>query len=202
MESLFGNLFESENRRTKPLADRMRPERLSDFVGQEKAVGKGSPLRRMIERDMLQSVLFYGPPGTGKTTLAQVIAHVTGEQFVSINAVSSGVPELRKLIAKAQEEQRRGLGRTIVFIDEIHRFNKAQQDVLLPYVENGTIVLIGATTENPFFEINSPLLSRMKVVRLEKLQPQHIQQIWSEQSKTASGASLAASPQSRRLCEL
>ena len=177
MESLFGNLFESEQRQTKPLADRMRPEKLSDFVGQEKAVGKGSPLRRMIERDMLQSVLFYGPPGTGKTTLAQVIAHVTGEQFVSINAVSSGVPELRKLISKAQEEQRRGMGRTIVFIDEIHRFNKAQQDVLLPYVENGTIVLIGATTENPFFEINSPLLSRMKVVRLEKLQPQHLVQI-------------------------
>ncbi len=177
MDSLFGNLFETEQRQTKPLADRMRPESLSDFVGQEKAVGKNSPLRRMIERDMLQSVLFYGPPGTGKTTLAQVIAHVTGEQFVAINAVSSGVPELRKLIGKAQEDQRRGLGRTIVFIDEIHRFNKAQQDVLLPYVENGTIVLIGATTENPFFEINSPLLSRMKVVRLEKLQPQHLVQI-------------------------
>ena len=177
MQDLFGNLFAEEHRQTKPLADRMRPQQLSDFVGQEKAVGQGSPLRRMIERDMLQSVLFYGPPGTGKTTLAQVIAHVTGEQFVSINAVASGVPELRKLIAKAQEEQRRGLGRTIVFIDEIHRFNKAQQDVLLPYVENGTIVLIGATTENPFFEINSPLLSRMKVVRLEKLQPQHLVQI-------------------------
>ncbi|MBR2039754.1 MAG: replication-associated recombination protein A, partial [Phascolarctobacterium sp.] len=154
-----------------------RPEKLSDFVGQERAVGSGSPLRRMIERDMLQSVLFYGPPGTGKTTLATVIANVTGNQFVSINAVSSGVPELRKLISKAQELQRSGMGRTIVFIDEIHRFNKAQQDVLLPYVENGTIVLIGATTENPFFEINSPLLSRMKVIRLEKLTPQHMQQI-------------------------
>ena len=163
MENLFGNLFETEKRQTKPLADRMRPERLSDFVGQENAVGSGSPLRRMIERDVLQSVLFYGPPGTGKTTLAKVIAHVTGEKFEAINAVSSGVPELRKLIAKAQEDRRNGRGRTIVFIDEIHRFNKAQQDVLLPYVENGTIVLIGATTENPFFEINSPLLSRMKV---------------------------------------
>lgn len=173
MESLFsGGGFVQ-----KPLADRMRPETLSDFVGQEQAVGSGSPLRRMIEKDMLQSVLFYGPPGTGKTTLARVIAHMTGEQFVSLNAVSSGVPELRKLIAKAQEIQRSGLGRTIVFIDEIHRFNKAQQDVLLPYVENGTIILIGATTENPFFEINSPLLSRMKVIRLEKLQPQHIKQI-------------------------
>ena len=106
-----------------------------------------------------------------------MIAHVTGEKFVAINAVSSGVPELRKLIAKAQDDRYNGRGRTIVFIDEIHRFNKAQQDVLLPYVENGTIVLIGATTENPFFEINSPLLSRMKVVRLEKLQPPQIQQI-------------------------
>ena len=173
MDSLFSFAYDQK----KPLADRMRPEKLSDFVGQERAVGAGSPLRRMIERDMLQSVLFYGPPGTGKTTLATVIANVTGNQFVSINAVSSGVPELRKLINKAQEFQRSGMGRTIVFIDEIHRFNKAQQDVLLPYVENGTIVLIGATTENPFFEINSPLLSRMKVIRLEKLTLQHMQQI-------------------------
>lgn len=188
MQDLFGNLFTEERKTDKPLADRMRPESLDDFVGQAQAVGVGSPLRRMIEKDMLQSVLFYGPPGTGKTTLAQVIAHVTGEQFVSINAVSSGVPELRKLIAKAQENRQRGLGRTIVFIDEIHRFNKAQQDVLLPYVENGTIVLIGATTENPFFEINSPLLSRMKVVRLEKLQPSHIEQILKRAiSDTAKG---------------
>ncbi len=177
MDDLFTNLFANDRKQQKPLADRMRPQRLADFVGQDKAVGPGSPLRRMIERDALQSVLFYGPPGTGKTTLAQVIAHVTGEKFVAINAVSSGVPELRKLIAKAQDDRYNGRGRTIVFIDEIHRFNKAQQDVLLPYVENGTIVLIGATTENPFFEINSPLLSRMKVVRLEKLQPPQIQQI-------------------------
>ncbi len=177
MDDLFTNLFANDRKQQKPLADRMRPQTLADFVGQEKAVGPGSPLRRMIERDMLQSVLFYGPPGTGKTTLAQVIAHMTGEKFVAINAVSSGVPELRKLITKAQDDRYNGRGRTIVFIDEIHRFNKAQQDVLLPCVENGTIVLVGATTENPFFEINSPLLSRMKVVRLEKLQPQQIQQI-------------------------
>ena len=156
MENLFSNLFEQEQRQTKPLADRMRPERLSDFVGQEKAVGKGSPLRRMIERDMLQSVLFYGPPGTGKTTLAQVIAHVTGEQFVSINAVNSGVPELRKLISKAQEEQRRGMGRTIVFIDEIHRFNKAQQDVLLPYVENGTLCSLVLPRKIPSLKLIRP----------------------------------------------
>ena len=202
MENLFGNLFETEKRQTKPLADRMRPERLSDFVGQESAVGVGSPLRRMIERDVLQSVLFYGPPGTGKTTLAKVIAHVTGEKFEAINAVSSGVPELRKLIAKAQEDRRNGRGRTIVFIDEIHRFNKAQQDVLLPYVENGTIVLIGATTENPFFEINSPLLSRMKVVRLEKLQAPQIQQILERaiaDTERGFGNSFKAEPEALRI---
>ena len=202
MENLFGNLFETEKRQTKPLADRMRPECLSDFVGQENAVGAGSPLRRMIERDVLQSVLFYGPPGTGKTTLAKVIAHVTGEKFEAINAVSSGVPELRKLIAKAQEDRRNGRGRTIVFIDEIHRFNKAQQDVLLPYVENGTIVLIGATTENPFFEINSPLLSRMKVVRLEKLQAPQIQQILERaiaDPERGFGNSFKADPEALRI---
>ncbi len=167
MDSLF------QKQVHKPLADKMRPQHLDEFFGQEKAVGATSPLRRMIERDNLQSILFYGPPGTGKTTLAQVIAQMTGDKFIAINAVSSGVPELRKLIAKAQED-RLGGTRTIVFIDEIHRFNKAQQDVLLPYVENGTIVLIGATTENPFFEINSPLLSRMKIIRLEKLTTEHI----------------------------
>jgi putative ATPase len=160
-----------------PLADRMRPTNLNDFVGQEAAVGPHSPLRLMIEKDNLQSVLFYGPPGTGKTTLARVIAHVTGNTFVAINAVSSGVPELRKLIEKARQLQISGGGRTIVFIDEIHRFNKAQQDVLLPYVENGTIILIGATTENPFFEINQPLLSRMKVIRLERLESGQIARI-------------------------
>lgn len=198
MDDFFTNLFANDRKQQKPLADRMRPQRLADFVGQDKAVGPGSPLRRMIERDALQSVLFYGPPGTGKTTLAQVIAHVTGEKFVAINAVSSGVPELRKLIAKAQDDRYNGRGRTIVFIDEIHRFNKAQQDVLLPYVENGTIVLIGATTENPFFEINSPLLSRMKVVRLEKLQPPQIKQILERAIADAErgfGGSFTAQPE-------
>ena len=171
------SLFAIGSAYRKPLADRMRPRKLDDFVGQEKAVGRGSPLRRMIEQDALQSVLFYGPPGTGKTTLAEVIAHTTGNNYVAINAVSSGVPELRKLIARAQDDLRCGQGRTIVFIDEIHRFNKAQQDVLLPYVENGVIILIGATTENPFFEINSPLLSRMKVVRLDRLGTSELEQI-------------------------
>lgn len=171
MDSLFTVLEK------KPLADRMRPRSLKDFVGQEQVLGQQSYLRRMIEHDSVPSILFYGPPGTGKTTLTRVIAETTGELFEAINAVSSGVPELRKLITKAQERQRAGLGRTIVFIDEIHRFNKGQQDVLLPHVENGTIVLIGATTENPFFEINSPLLSRLKVIKLETLTAIHIKEI-------------------------
>lgn len=163
MDSLFAQTI------TKPLADRMRPRRLSDFAGQEKALGPGCPLRRMIERDALQPLLFYGPPGTGKTTLAHIIANMTQSRFVALNAVSSGVPELRRLIGEARDALYSGMGRTIVFIDEIHRFNKAQQDVLLPYVENGTVILIGATTENPFFEVNAPLLSRMKIIRLERL---------------------------------
>ena len=171
MDSLFTSMA------PKPLADKLRPKNLVDFVGQEKVIGKNSYLRHMIENDSIPSIIFYGPPGTGKTTLAKVIAELTGSIFESINAVSSGVPELRKLLASAVERQRAGIGRTIIFIDEIHRFNKAQQDVLLPYVENGTIVLIGATTENPFFEINSPLLSRMKVIRLEQLTAEDIKKI-------------------------
>ncbi len=171
MDSLFAQTV------TKPLADRMRPRRLSDFAGQEKAVGPASPLRRMIERDALQSLLFYGPPGTGKTTLAHIIANMTQSRFVALNAVASGVPELRKLIGEARDALYGGMGRTIVFIDEIHRFNKAQQDVLLPYVENGTVILIGATTENPFFEVNAPLLSRMKIIRLERLDKNAVKKI-------------------------
>lgn len=171
MDSLFSQTI------TKPLADRMRPRRLNDFAGQEKALGPGSPLRRMIERDALQPLLFYGPPGTGKTTLAHIIANMTQSRFVALNAVSSGVPELRKLIGEARDALYSGMGRTIVFIDEIHRFNKAQQDVLLPYVENGTVILIGATTENPFFEVNAPLLSRMKIIRLERLDKNAVKKI-------------------------
>lgn len=171
MDSLFAQII------TKPLADRMRPRRLNDFAGQEKALGPGSPLRRMIERDALQPLLFYGPPGTGKTTLAHIIANMTQSRFVALNAVSSGVPELRKLIGEARDALYSGMGRTIVFIDEIHRFNKAQQDVLLPYVENGTVILIGATTENPFFEVNAPLLSRMKIIRLERLDKNAVKKI-------------------------
>ena len=200
------DLFEYAKSKTldqeSPLASRLRPTTLDEVVGQQHIIGKDTLLYRAIKADKLTSVIFYGPPGTGKTTLAQVIAHVTGEKFVSINAVSSGVPELRKLIAKAQDDRRAGMGRTIVFIDEIHRFNKAQQDVLLPYVENGTIVLIGATTENPFFEINSPLLSRMKIVRLEKLQPPQIVQILERAIADAErgfGGSFAAEPEALKI---
>lgn len=163
MDSLF------DSPAYQPLADRMRPQTLADFVGQEQAAGPHSLLQRMIQRDSLQSLLFYGPPGTGKTTLARIIARMTQSRFVSVNAVSSGVPELRKLIAEAQATRAAGQGRTIVFIDEIHRFNKAQQDVLLPYVEEGAVTLIGATTHNPFFFINNPLVSRSQVFQLEPL---------------------------------
>ena len=137
MENLFGNLFETEKRQTKPLADRMRPECLSDFVGQESAVGVGSPLRRMIERDVLQSVLFYGPPGTGKTTLAKVIANTTSARFKQINATVAGKKDMEEVVKEAQQHLGMYGKKTILFVDEIHRFNKGQQDYLLPFVEDG-----------------------------------------------------------------
>lgn len=155
--------------RRQPLADRMRPRTLDEFWGQDDIVGKGKFLRRMIEKDCVPSLLFYGPPGTGKTTLAHVIARLSGDHFEPLNAVAAGVTELRKLIGQAKDRQMVEGRRTILFIDEIHRFNKAQQDVLLPYVERGVVTMIGATTENPFFEVNSPLLSRLKLIRLSLL---------------------------------
>jgi putative ATPase len=152
-----------------PLAERMRPATLDELVGQDELIAPGRPLRLAIEQDRLQSIILWGPPGTGKTTLARVIAGVTRAHFISFSAVLSGIKEIRAVMAEAQDARRRMGRRTILFIDEIHRFNKAQQDAFLPRVEAGDIVLIGATTENPSFEVNSALLSRSKVYVLKPL---------------------------------
>jgi putative ATPase len=149
-----------------PLAVRMRPQTLAEFVGQADLIAPGRFLRRMIDADTVPSMILFGPPGTGKTTLAHIIARETDAQFEQLNAVSAGVADIRKIIDAAQKRLRMLRQRTILFIDEIHRFSKSQQDVLLPFVENGTVTLIGATTENPYFEVNSPLLSRTRVFRL------------------------------------
>ena len=153
---------------TEPLAARMRPRDLSEFVGQEHLVGEGKVLRQMIERDSIPSMILWGPPGVGKTTLANVIANLTKAEFVNFSAVTSGIREIKEIMARAEEGRRLGM-RTVLFVDEIHRFNKAQQDAFLPYVEQGSIILIGATTENPSFEVNSALLSRCKVFVLKGL---------------------------------
>ena len=174
MDSLFDmtptNTYE-------PLPVRMRPTKLDHLYGQEKAVGKGTFLRAMVEKDTIPSMLFYGPCGTGKTTLAGIIAKVSNSYFVNLNATNAGMGELRTIIEDARKRVRSLQQRTILFLDEIHRFNKSQQDVLLPCVEDGTIILIGATTENPFFEVNRPLLSRLRLITLEALTPKAIGQI-------------------------
>ena len=161
----------------EPLPVRMRPTKLDHLYGQEKAVGKGTFLRAMVEKDTIPSMLFYGPCGTGKTTLAGIIAKVSNSHFVNLNATNAGIGELRNIIEDARKRVRSLQQRTILFLDEIHRFNKSQQDVLLPCVEDGTIILIGATTENPFFEVNRPLLSRLRLITLEALTPKAIGQI-------------------------
>ena len=174
MDSLFDmtptNMYE-------PLPVRMRPTTLDHLYGQEKAVGKGTFLRAMVEKDTIPSMLFYGPCGTGKTTLAGISAKVSNSHFVNLNATNAGIGELRNIIEDARKRVRSLQQRTILFLDEIHRFNKSQQDVLLPCVEDGTIILIGATTENPFFEVNRPLLSRLRLITLEALTPKAIGQI-------------------------
>jgi putative ATPase len=158
----------SSNEKNIPLAERVRPHTLDQYVGQKHLLGEGKPLRQMVEKDELRSFILWGPPGVGKTTLARIIAQQTKSEFFALNAVSSGVKDVREVIAQAEEFQR-SFRKTILFIDEIHRFNKSQQDALLHSVEKGTITLIGATTENPSFEVISPLLSRMRVFVLEPL---------------------------------
>jgi putative ATPase len=157
----------------RPLAERMRPERFEDYVGQQHILGPGKPLRAQIERDELQSLILWGPPGVGKTTLARLIARLTKCDFVPFSAVLSGIKEIKAVMADAERARRLG-HRTVLFVDEIHRFNRAQQDAFLPYVEHGDIVLIGATTENPSFEVVSALLSRAKVYALRALEPNEI----------------------------
>ncbi len=151
-----------------PLASRMRPEDLEDFVGQEHLLGEGKLLRQLINQDRIPSMIFWGPPGVGKTTLAGIIAHKTHAKFINFSAVTSGIKEIKEVMAQAEQSRHMGV-KTLVFVDEIHRFNKAQQDAFLPYVEKGSIILIGATTENPSFEINSALLSRCRVFVIQRL---------------------------------
>ncbi|MCL2879741.1 MAG: AAA family ATPase, partial [Treponema sp.] len=170
----MGDLFSGKNKSAagsgqSPLADRMRPRTLEDIIGQDHIVGRGRLLRRAIQADRLSSLIFYGPPGTGKTSLARVIANTTRAAFENLNAVLCGVKDIREAIDRADERFRLYSKRTILFVDEVHRWNKAQQDALLPWVENGTVTLIGATTENPFFEVNRALVSRSRIFQLKAL---------------------------------
>jgi putative ATPase len=157
---------------SRPLAYRMRPRTLDEFIGQERVLGPGKPLRQWVETDRVPSLVLWGPPGVGKTTLAQIVAHQTQSHFESMSAVLSGVKDIKEAVERAKQTRRMSQRRTILFVDEIHRFNKSQQDALLPHVEDGTVTLIGATTENPSFELNSALLSRARVIRLDRLTPE------------------------------
>ena len=171
---LFEYMREQNKETESPLASRLRPTTLEEVVGQQHIVGKDKLLYRAIKADKLSSIIFYGPPGTGKTTLAKVIAHTTSAEFMQINATSAGKKDMEEVVEKAKDNQGMYGKKTILFIDEIHRFNKGQQDYLLPFVEDGTIVLIGATTENPYFEVNGALLSRSVIFELHKLSKEDI----------------------------
>ncbi len=174
---LFDYMRETNLKKESPLAKRMRPSTLAEVVGQKHIIGKDRLLYRAIEADRVSSVIFYGPPGTGKTTLAMVIANTTSSRFVSLNATTSGKKDMEEEVRRAKEEYGMYQKRTILFIDEIHRFNKAQQDYLLPFVEDGTVILIGATTENPYFEVNGALLSRSHIFRLNPLEKEDIREL-------------------------
>src|SRR5438128_7830928 len=174
---LFGDVRKKNLDRVAPLAVRMRPRSLDEFVGQLHFLGPGKLLRRMLEADRLTSVIFYGPPGTGKTTLAQLIATYSKAHFEQVNAAAVGVKEVRAILDTAKERLANTGERTVLFLDEIHRFNRAQQDILLPDVENGLILLVGATTENPFFALNSPLLSRRQIFQFAPLTEDEIRSL-------------------------
>ncbi len=166
--TLLDRIGEMEKQKNAPLAERMKPVTIDDFIGQSEVMGEGTLLRRMIKADQLRSIILYGPTGVGKTSIARIIANATKSRFISINAVTSGIKDIKQAVEQAEYEQLSG-AKTVLFIDEIHRFNKAQQDALLPFVENGTLILIGATTENPYFEVNGALVSRTLIFRLEPL---------------------------------
>jgi putative ATPase len=177
MGDLFSDAASERIGRSAPLAQRLRPRSLDEFVGQEHVLGEHSALRLAIAEDRVRSSIFYGPPGTGKTTLARIVATTTGSEFEELSAVSATVKDVREVLARARERLGGSGRRTILFLDEIHRFNKAQQDALLPAVEEGLLTLIGATTENPYFEVNSALLSRTQVYELESLSPEALQEV-------------------------
>ena len=174
---LFDYMKEKSSKTDAPLASRMRPESVDEIVGQEHILGEGKLLRRAILADKLNSLIFYGPPGTGKTTIAKVIANTTHALFEQINATSSGKKDMEEVVSKAKESLTMYGRKTILFIDEIHRFNKGQQDYLLPFVEDGTVILIGATTENPYFEVNPALVSRSLLFELQPLEPKDVEKL-------------------------